>query len=103
MNTSSLIALTVLNYWFGRGGVVKEGGEVDEVGNGVSGGDNCGMRCLIKLTALGENQARSWSLARGGEIIGLFPNPLKHLQTFLLYVIPLINVFASPVFHITTS
>lgn len=72
----SLIAFAMLNGGFGGGGVVEDGGEEGEVGDGISVGDNCGMHYLIKLTALiGEAQARSSSLACGGEIKGLFPNP----------------------------
>jgi len=76
LNMGSLIVLAMLNYEFGGGGVVEDGGEVGEVGDGVSGGDNCGMRCLIKLTALlGETRVRSSSLSLEGEIKALFPNP----------------------------
>ena len=52
LNTGSLIALTTLNYGGGGGGVGGDGGEGGEAGGGVGGGGNCGMRCLIKLTAL---------------------------------------------------
>jgi len=48
----SLIALAMLNCGLGGGGVVEDGGEVGEVGDGISGGDNCRICCLIKLTAL---------------------------------------------------
>jgi len=66
----------MLNCWFGGGNVGENGGEEGDGSGGVSGDDNCGMRYLIKLTALlGETQARSSSLACGGEIKGLFPNP----------------------------
>lgn len=72
----SLIVLAMLNCGGGGGGVGEDGGELGEVGDGVSGGDNCGMSCLVKLCALlGEIRACSSSLARGGEIKGLFPNP----------------------------
>ena len=74
LNTGSLIALAMLNCGFGGGGVVENGGGVGEVGDGVSGGDNCGMHSLIKLTTLlGETQAHSSSLSRDGEIKGLNP------------------------------
>lgn len=67
----------MLNYELGGSGVVDDGSEVGEVGDGIRGGDSCGMRYLIKLTALlGEAQMRSSSVARSGEIKGLFPNPL---------------------------
>ena len=100
----SLITLAMLNYEFGGGGVGEEGGERGVVGDGVSGGDHCGIRFLIKLTALlRETRARSSSLSHEGEIKGLFPNPSVPLYIFLLCVFPNINVFASPVFHITTS
>jgi len=66
----------MLNDGLGGGGVVEDGGKDDEVGDGISGHDNCGMHFLIKLIALLiETQARSSSLAREGEIKGLFPNP----------------------------
>jgi len=104
MNTGSLITLAMLNCGFGRGGVVEEGGEVGEVADGVSGSDSCGMCCLIKLTALlGETQAHSSSLAHGGEIKGLFPNSSIPSYSLLLCIFPLINVFTSLLFHITTS
>lgn len=48
----SLIALAMLNCGFGGGGVGEDGGEVGEAGDGTSGGDNCGMHYLIKLTTL---------------------------------------------------
>ena len=71
----SLITLAMQNRRFGGGGVGGDGGEGGEVGGGVSGGGNCGMRCLIKLTAiLGETQVSSSSLSCEGEIKGLFPN-----------------------------
>ena len=57
LNMSSLIALAILNCWFGVG---EDGSEGSEASGGVSGEGNCGMRCLIKLTALlGETQAHS--------------------------------------------
>lgn len=63
----------MLNHGGGGGGVGEDRGKV---GDGVRGGDNCRMRCLIKLTALlGETREHSSSPARGGEIKGLFPNP----------------------------
>ena len=53
------------------------GGEVGEAGEGISGGDSCGMPCHIKLISLlEETRAHSSSLTRGGEKKGLFPNPL---------------------------
>lgn len=53
----------------------EDGGEGGDTSGGISGDDNCGMCCLIKLTALlGETQAHSSLLAHGGEIKGLFPN-----------------------------
>ena len=52
-----------------------DGGEGCEAGGGVGGGGNCGMRYLIKLTALlKETQVSSSSLSCEGEIKGLFPN-----------------------------
>ena len=42
----------MLNCGGGGGGVGGDGGEGGEVGGVVSGGGKCGMRCLIKLTAL---------------------------------------------------
>ena len=72
----SLIVLAMLNYGGGGGGVGEDGGEVGEAGDGVSGGDNYGMHCLIKLTALlRDTQERSSSLSCKGEIKGLVPNP----------------------------
>ena len=69
--------LAMLNCGFGGGGVGEDGGEVGEAGDGVSGGDNCKMRCLIKLTALlRETREHSSSLSRDVEIRGPFPNPL---------------------------
>ena len=69
----SLITLTMLNCGYGGGGVGEDGGEVGEAGDGISGGDNCRMRCLIKLTTLlGETRASSSSLSCEGEIKGLF-------------------------------
>jgi len=80
--------------------VGEDGGEEGDGSGGVSEDDNCGMHCLTKLTApLRETQAHSSSLTHGGEIKGLFPNPLMPF----ICVVPLINVFASPIFHITTS
>ena len=80
------------------------GGEEGDGSGGISGDDNYGMCCLIKLTALlGETQVHSSPLAQGGEIKGLFPNPLIPLKILPLRIVPLINVCASPVFHITTS
>lgn len=65
-----------MNYGFGGGGVDEDRGELGEVGDGVSGGDSYGMRCLIKLTALLiDTRVHSSSLARGGEIKGLLPSP----------------------------
>ena len=65
----------MLNCGGGGGGVGEDGGEVGEVGDGISGGDNFGMCCLIKLTALlGETLANSSSLSRESEIKGLFSN-----------------------------
>lgn len=56
----SLIALAILNCWFGGGGVGEDGREAGEAGGGVSGGGNWGMRYLIKLiTLLGETQVSS--------------------------------------------
>ena len=73
MNTGNLIVLTMLNYWFGGGGVSEVGGEEGDGSGGVNGYDNYGMCCLIKLnTLLGETQACSSSLTSGGEIKGLF-------------------------------
>lgn len=93
----------MLNCWFGGGGVGKVGGEEGDGSGGVGGDDNCRMCCPIKLTALlGETQARSSSLSRGGEIKGLFPNPSIPLKIHPLHIVPLINVCASPSFHITT-
>lgn len=67
----------MLNCEFGGGGVAEDGGEVGEVGDGVSGGDSYRMHYLIKLTTLlGETRARSSSLSHEGEIKGLLPNPL---------------------------
>jgi len=67
----------MLNYWLDGGGVVEDGGEEGEVGDGISGGDNCGMHCIIKLIALLlETQSHSSSLSHQGEFKGLFPNPL---------------------------
>lgn len=43
LNTGSLITLAMLNCGFGGGGVVEGGGEVGEVDDGVSGGDNYKM------------------------------------------------------------
>lgn len=66
----------MLNYGGGGGGVCEDGGEVSEVSDCISGGDKCGMHCLIKLTALlGETRASSSLLSHEGEIKGLFPNP----------------------------
>ena len=96
----SLIALAMVNCGGGGGGVGGDGvggdgGEGGEAGGGVSGGGNCGMRCLIKLTALlEETRASSSSLSHEGEIKGLFPNPSLRLYIIPLCVIPNINVFA---------
>lgn len=77
LNSGNLIALVIIKCGFAGDGVLEEGGEVGEVGDGISGGDNCGIHYLIKLTILlGETQVRSSSLSRGGEIKGLIPNPL---------------------------
>ena len=71
----SLIVLAMLNCGVGGGGVGGDGGEGGEAGGGVSGGGNCKMRCLIKLTTLlGETRASSSLLSREGDIKGLFPN-----------------------------
>ena len=71
----SLIALAMLNRGGGGGGVGEDGGEVGEAREGISGGDSCGMRYLIKLTALlGETFVSSSSLSREGEIKVLFSN-----------------------------
>jgi len=48
----SLIVLTILNCWFGGGGVGEDGCGGGEASGGVSGDGNCGMRCVIKLTSL---------------------------------------------------
>ena len=70
LNTGSLIALAILNY---GGGVGSDGGEGGEVGGGVGGSGNCGMRCLIKLTALlGETFVSYSLLSYEDEIKGLF-------------------------------
>lgn len=54
----------------------EDGHEEGDGSGGIGGDDKCGMRCLIKLTALlRETQACSSSLACRGEIKGLFPNP----------------------------
>lgn len=54
----------------------EDGGETSAASDGISGGDNCRMRYLIKMTALlGETGVRSSSLSHEGEIKGLFPNP----------------------------
>jgi len=42
----------MLNHGGGGGGAGEDGGELGEVGDGVSGGDDYGMRCLIKLIVL---------------------------------------------------
>lgn len=66
----------MLNGGLGGGRVVEDGGDEGEVGDGVSGGDNYGMHCLIKLnTLLREMQSCSSSPASVGEIKGLFLNP----------------------------
>ena len=83
----SLIALAMLNYRFGGGGVVEDGGEEGEVGDGASGGGSCGMRCLIKLTTpLGEARMNSSSLSHAGEIRGLFPKP-RYLGRFFRFAL----------------
>lgn len=43
LNTGSLIVFAMLNCEVGGGGVGDDGGEIGETGEGVSGGDNCGM------------------------------------------------------------
>ena len=54
----------------------EDGGEGGDMSGGVSGDDNCGISCPIKLTTLlEETQARSSSLTHRGEIKGLFLNP----------------------------
>lgn len=66
----------MLNFGGGGSGVGEDGGEIGEGGEGVSGGDNCRMHYLIKLTALiREARAHSSLLTLRGEIKGLFPNP----------------------------
>jgi len=65
-----------MNCGFGGGRVGEYGGEVGDASDGIGGGDNCRMCCLIKLTALlEETRASSSSLSHEGEIKGLFPNP----------------------------
>jgi len=69
----------MLSYWLARGGVGEDGGDLGDVGGNVRGGwdGNCGMHCIIKLTALlGEAQVHPSSPAWGGEIKGLLPNHL---------------------------
>jgi len=75
LNTSSLIALAILNCGGGKGGVGGDGDEEDEMGGGVGGGGKHGICYLLGLTVLlGETFTSSSSLSREGEIKGLVSN-----------------------------
>ena len=65
LNTENFIALTILSYGGGGGGVGGDGSEYGETGGGVGGGGMCRIRCLIRLIMLlGETFASSSSLSR---------------------------------------
>lgn len=106
LNTSSLIALTILNYGGGRREVGGDGGEEGEIGDGMGGGGKRGMCCLIRLiTLLRETFASSSSLSYEGEVKGLVSNSslLPLLYIFPLHVIPNINLFTQSFFHTIAS
>ncbi len=52
LNMGSLIALAIPTLGGGGDGVGEDGVDVGEVGDGVDGGGNCGMRYFIIRTAL---------------------------------------------------